>query len=189
MNWLIRQSQNNISKRWFKGSAKIEFRRITTGKKIITGTTHRNISTSYGIQTEWRQLWKQLNKFQMFTAAKNTKTAFEYRETFSSFCQTQTGTLVCVTDLSKDCVLVIKFICTTQSKEKLTPVIMGPSICHSNKSSSIKSQSWVELILAKTEEKRTWITYVTIFCPSLATVQLYQYAHTENTLFFFSKFR
>lgn len=118
----------------------------------------------------------------MYVVANNTKAAFEDKETYSSFCQTQTGTLIHVADLSKDCVLVIKFICTTQRKEKLTSIIMGPSICHSNKSSSIKSQSWVELILAKTEEKRTRFKYTTIFSTPLATAYLHQYAHTENML-------
>lgn len=87
-----------------------------------------------------------------------------------------------IADLSKDCVLIVKFICTTQCKEKLTSVIVGPSICHSNKSSSIKSQSRVELILAKTKEKRTRFKYENIFSTSLATSYLHQQAHTEYSL-------
>ena len=146
------------------------------------GATHGNISTRHGKQSEWRQLRKQGNQLQTYVAANNTKISFEYKETYCSFCQTQSGTLVRVADLSKDCVLVVKLICTTQCKEKLTPIIMGPSICHSNKSSSIKSQPGVELILAKTEEKRTRLKYVTILSISLATAYLHPYAHTENML-------
>lgn len=51
------------------------------------------------------------------------------------------------TDLSKDGVLIVKFICSTQSKEKLAAIIMWTSICHGNQSSPIKTQPRVKFIL------------------------------------------
>lgn len=45
------------------------------------------------------------------------------------------------TNLSKDGVFIIEFICTTQSKEELATIVVRPSICHGHQPSPIKAQS------------------------------------------------
>lgn len=68
-------------------------------------------------------------------------------------------------NLSKDGVFVVKFICTTQSKEELAAIIMRPSVRHGNQSSSIKAQSWVEFILHIKKEQQlgnnfNWLMFI-----------------------------
>lgn len=49
--------------------------------------------------------------------------------------------------LSKDGVLVVELICTSQGEEKLTAVIMWARVGHGNQTSAIEAQPGVKLIL------------------------------------------
>lgn len=49
--------------------------------------------------------------------------------------------------LAKYGVFIVELICSSQGEEKLTSIIVWPSICHGNQTSSIEAQSSVEFIL------------------------------------------
>lgn len=44
-------------------------------------------------------------------------------------------------------VFIVELICTSQGEEKLTAIIMRPSICHGDQTSPIEAQSGVKFIL------------------------------------------
>lgn len=49
--------------------------------------------------------------------------------------------------LSKDGVFVVELICPAQGEEELAAIVMGPCVGHGNQTTSVETQSGVELIL------------------------------------------
>ena len=51
------------------------------------------------------------------------------------------------TNLSKDCMFLLKFFCFVQCEKELTGIIILSSICHCNKASAVEFKTLMKFIL------------------------------------------